>query len=45
MAKHFNCWSDGLGRPVTVIKPIENDPLAGVSSATCNDSINGSESE
>lgn len=55
MAKHFNCWSEALERPVTVIKSIENDtvegdpmegdPLEDDSNATFNDSNNGDESE
>lgn len=55
MAKHFNCWSETLERPVTVIKPIKNDPLEGDPlegdpleddlNVTFNDSNNGGESE
>lgn len=45
MAKHFDCWSETLQRPVTVIKATEKDPLQEDSSATFNDSNNVSESE
>lgn len=45
MAKHFNCWSEALGRPVTVIKPIENDPFQDDSSATFSAASNGDKCE